>query len=105
MKNKELTLKEYVKERDEMLNKHSVEALEEFIQKNKELYGEVFVGLWNNATYDIKLETLCKMILEVENHDESWKKWAAAMIKVIHEVRDEKLKNIKIVRKNKNDYS
>ena len=94
-KDKELTLEEYVKERDEMLNKHSVEALEEFVQKHKELHGEEFMELWNHAPYDVKLESLCRMILNVKNHDKNWKKWAAAMIEVIHVERDEKLKKLK----------
>ena len=55
--------KRYVKERDEMLMKRSVTALEEFIKRHADMYEEGFLEAFLLMPAAIKEATLHKMIV------------------------------------------
>ena len=60
-----VNIKRYVKERDEMLKKCSVEELTKFMEKHKHLYAEGFYEDFVKASYFVKEATLYKMIVNV----------------------------------------
>lgn len=57
-------VKRYVKDRDEMLMKRSVEALEAFIEAHKDMLSEGFGERFSAAPQMVKEATLHKMIVE-----------------------------------------
>lgn len=56
-------VKRYVKERDEMLMKRSVAALEEFIKRHADMYEDGFLKAFETMPYSIREATLHKMIM------------------------------------------
>ena len=56
-------IKKYVRERDEMLLKRDVAALEEFVRSHAEFYQEGFAEIFSAAKDDVKEATLHKMIV------------------------------------------
>jgi hypothetical protein len=56
-------IKKYVKERDEMLKKCDVAALEEFIRSHAQFFQEGFAEKFATASEEVKLATLHKMIV------------------------------------------
>lgn len=61
------TIKRYVKERDEMLQKCSVEALEEFAKSHAQFFPKGFTEMFASASYGVKEATLHKMIVSAVN--------------------------------------
>ena len=56
-------LKRYVKERDEMLMKRSVTALEAFVRKHADMYEDGFLEAFETMPDTIREATLHKMIM------------------------------------------
>jgi hypothetical protein len=56
-------IKRYVKERDEMLKKRDIAALEEFVRSHAEFYHEGFAEMFAAASEEVKRATLHKMIV------------------------------------------
>lgn len=68
----------FVKERDEMLEKRSVQALIEFMQKweKKGAYEKGFTKKFKRASEWVQMATLCKMICNVKKISSETKAWA-----------------------------
>lgn len=63
-------IKKYVKERDEMLRKCSVEELRKFTNAHKQYYDAEWLKAFNEATDEVLEVTLHKMIVNVTSMPE-----------------------------------
>lgn len=69
--------KAFVKERDEMLKKCSVEELRKFVNDHKKEYGPEYVERFNNAHALVQEITLHKMIVNVPKLPEEVRAFSA----------------------------
>lgn len=60
-------LKQYVRERDEMLKKCSVTELRKFVAEHKECYSAEYLENFSKASDDVLEATLHKMIVNVKS--------------------------------------
>lgn len=60
-----VSLRRYVKQRDKMLKKCSVEELKKFIKKHSEVYSKEFISQFENVDDEVLEITLHKMIVNV----------------------------------------
>lgn len=76
-------MNDYVKERDEMLEKRSVEELITFIKKSvkKGWINRYFYNRFLMSSDLVKKATLCKMICGATNVSKDTKKWAKEWLK------------------------
>ena len=58
-------IKKYVKERDEMLKKCDVNELRKFVNAHKDYYSADYIEAFNEASDEVLLATLHKMIVNV----------------------------------------
>ena len=58
-------VKKFVKERDEMLKKRSVEELVKFVNSHKQYYDEGHIKMVNEASHEVLEVALNKMIVNV----------------------------------------
>ena len=70
-------VKKYVKERDQMLRKGSVEELRKFVNSHKENYSEDYIKAFNEASDEVLEVTLHKMIVNVTSMPEAMRSQSA----------------------------
>lgn len=70
-------IKKYVKERDEMLKKRSVEELRKFVNSHKQYYDSAYIEAFNMASDNLLEVTLHKMIVNVTSMPETMRSQSA----------------------------
>ena len=77
LKQKDKEIKQYVKERDEMLLKCSIEELRKFTEDHKDVLNKGYVEAFRNAPDKVVEITLHKMIVNCPNLPEDFRQKSA----------------------------